>query len=588
MRTHYCGEITSLNIEEDVELCGWVHRRRDHGGVIFVELRDRTGRVQVVVDPENLEQFNKAELVRNEYVLRVKGDVRARPKGTENFDMPTGKVEVYGNDIEILNSSDPLPFQLEDSDTSEPVRLRHRYLDLRTDRMQANLRLRHNLFSHIRKFLELKDFTDIETPILTQSTPEGARDYLVPSRVYPGSFFALPQSPQIFKQLLMVSGLERYYQIARCFRDEDLRADRQPEFTQLDVEMSFVNEEDVMALSEDMVRSVFKSVLDTDLPSPFPRLSYRDAISRYGSDRPDLRIDMELVEISDLMQNVEFKVFSEPANADGSRVVALRVPQASNLTRQQIDEYTSYVSQYGARGLAYIKVNNMDSLPKGLQSPILKFLNNDSINKLIERTGVENGDLIFFGADKETIVNDSMGALRVRLGRDLQRVEEAWKPLWILDFPLMAFDTVTSSWHSEHHPFTAPMDDDVQFLKQSPDLVRARAYDMVLNGSEIGGGSIRIHRSELQKKIFEVLGISDEKAREKFGFLLDALSFGAPPHGGIAFGLDRLASIMCKENSIREVIAFPKTQKSACLMTEAPSAIDKEQLNELGISIQSD
>ncbi len=588
MRTHYCGEITSLNIEEDVELCGWVHRRRDHGGVIFVELRDRTGRVQVVVDPENLEQFNKAESVRNEYVLRVKGDVRARPKGTENFDMPTGKVEVYGNDIEILNSSDPLPFQLEDSDTSEPVRLRHRYLDLRTDRMQANLRLRHNLFSQIRKFLELKDFTDIETPILTQSTPEGARDYLVPSRVYPGSFFALPQSPQIFKQLLMVSGLERYYQIARCFRDEDLRADRQPEFTQLDVEMSFVNEEDVMALSEDMVRSVFKSVLDTDLPSPFPRLSYRDAISRYGSDRPDLRIDMELVEISDLMQNVEFKVFSEPANADGSRVVALRVPQASNLTRQQIDEYTSYVSQYGARGLAYIKVNNMDSLPKGLQSPILKFLNNDSINKLIERTGVENGDLIFFGADKETIVNDSMGALRVRLGQDLQRVEEAWKPLWILDFPLMAFDTVTSSWHSEHHPFTAPMDDDVQFLKQSPDLVRARAYDMVLNGSEIGGGSIRIHRSELQKKIFEVLGISDEKAREKFGFLLDALSFGAPPHGGIAFGLDRLASIMCKENSIREVIAFPKTQKSACLMTEAPSAIDKEQLNELGISIQSD
>ena len=588
MRTHYCGEITSLNIEEDVELCGWVHRRRDHGGVIFVELRDRTGRVQVVVDPENLEQFNKAESVRNEYVLRVKGDVRARPKGTENFDMPTGKVEVYGNDIEILNSSDPLPFQLEDSDTSEPVRLRHRYLDLRTDRMQANLRLRHNLFSQIRKFLELKDFTDIETPILTQSTPEGARDYLVPSRVYPGSFFALPQSPQIFKQLLMVSGLERYYQIARCFRDEDLRADRQPEFTQLDVEMSFVNEEDVMALSEDMVRSVFKSVLDIDLPSPFPRLSYRDAISRYGSDRPDLRIDMELVEISDLMQNVEFKVFSEPANADGSRVVALRVPQASNLTRQQIDEYTSYVSQYGARGLAYIKVNNMDSLPKGLQSPILKFLNNDSINKLIERTGVENGDLIFFGADKETIVNDSMGALRVRLGQDLQRVEEAWKPLWILDFPLMAFDTVTSSWHSEHHPFTAPMDDDVQFLKQSPDLVRARAYDMVLNGSEIGGGSIRIHRSELQKKIFEVLGISDEKAREKFGFLLDALSFGAPPHGGIAFGLDRLASIMCKENSIREVIAFPKTQKSACLMTEAPSAIDKEQLNELGISIQSD
>tara|TARA_B100000686_G_scaffold349344_1_gene442541 strand:+ start:36604 stop:38388 length:1785 start_codon:yes stop_codon:yes gene_type:complete len=588
MRTHYCGELSISNINEDVELCGWVHRRRDHGGVIFVELRDRTGRVQVVVDPENPEQFNKAESLRSEYVLRVRGYVRARPEGTENSEMLTGKIEVYGDDVEILNSSDPLPFQLEDSDTSEPVRLRHRYLDLRTDRMQSNLRLRHHLFSQIRKFLELRDFTDVETPILTQSTPEGARDYLVPSRVYPGSFFALPQSPQIFKQLLMVSGLEKYYQIARCFRDEDLRADRQPEFTQLDIEMSFVNEEDVMALSEEMIRSVFKSVLDTDLPSPFPRLSYQDAISRYGSDRPDLRIDTELVEISDLMRKVEFKVFSEPANADDSRVVALRVPQASDLTRQQIDGYTNYVSQFGARGLAYIKVNNIDSHREGLQSPILKFLDDDAINGLMERTGVKNGDLIFFGADKETIVNDAMGALRVRLGHDLKNVEEKWKPLWIVDFPLMAFDAATSSWHSEHHPFTSPIDADIQFLKQNPGVVRAQAYDMVLNGAEIGGGSIRVHRSELQKQIFEVLGINEEKAREKFGFLLDALKYGAPPHGGIAFGLDRLASIMCRENSIREVIAFPKTQKSACLMTDAPSAIDKEQLNELGISIQSE
>ena len=583
MRTHFCGALSASNIGEDVALCGWVQRRRDHGGVIFIELRDRTGRVQVVMDPDLPEQFRTAESLRNEYVLRVVGRIRMRPEGTENSEMSTGAIEILGQEIEILNSSDPLPFQLEDDDTTEAVRLRYRYLDLRRERMQTNLRMRHQIASSLRSFLEAKDFVELETPILTRSTPEGARDYLVPSRVYPGSVFALPQSPQIFKQLLMVSGFERYYQIARCFRDEDLRADRQPEFTQLDIEASFVNEADVMDLSEEMVRALFDTVLNVSLTDPFPRLAYRDAMSRYGTDRPDLRIPLELIEVSDLMQNVEFKVFSGPARDDGSRVAALRVPDGGQLTRQQIDTYTDYVRQFGAQGLAYIKVNDASLVKEGLQSPIVKFLPDEVISELLRRTGASDGDLLFFGADIATIVNDAMGALRVRLGRDLKKIEAGWKPIWVVDFPLLGRDVETGRWHSEHHPFTAPVDNDTELLTNDPGMVRARAYDLVLNGAEIGGGSIRIHRSELQQQVFEVLGISKEEAINKFGFLLEALRYGAPPHGGIAFGLDRIASIMSGEESIREVIAFPKTQRAACLMTEAPSSIENEQLNELGL-----
>jgi len=539
------------------------------------------------MDPDLPEQFRTAEALRNEYVVLVRGRVRLRPEGTENPGMPTGAIEVLGRDIEILNSSEPLPFQLDDDDTTEAVRLRYRYLDLRRERMQINLRTRHKIVSSLRHFLDSRDFVDLETPMLTRSTPEGARDYLVPSRVYPGSFFALPQSPQIFKQLLMVSGFERYYQIARCFRDEDLRADRQPEFTQLDVEASFVAEEDVMSIAEEMISEVFDKVLGVSLSAPFPRLLYRDALSRYGTDRPDLRIPFELIEISDLMQNVEFKVFSEPANATESRVVALRVPDGGRLTRQQIDGYTDYVSQFGARGLAYIKVKDASSVPKGLQSPILKFLPDEVIFELLRRTRATDGDLLFFGADTAVVVNDAMGALRVRLGHDFKTIEPDWRPVWVVDFPLFGQDVKTGRWNSEHHPFTAPIDEDAMLLTSQPGMVRARAYDMVLNGTEIGGGSIRIHHPELQQEVFEVLGLDQEEARLKFGFLLEALRYGAPPHGGIAFGLDRIASMMSGEASIREVIAFPKTQKAACLMTEAPSLVDNEQLNELGIGIRS-
>ena len=587
MRTHLCGELDRSSIGADVRLCGWVQRRRDHGGVIFVDLRDRTGRVQIVLDPDRPEQFQVAESLRNEYVLSIAGRVRLRPEGTENPDMPTGEVEVLGHEIEVLNPSEPLPFQLEEDDITEAVRLRYRYLDLRSSRMQGNLRLRHRAVSALRSYLEERDFVDLETPILTRSTPEGARDYLVPSRVYQGSFFALPQSPQIFKQLLMVSGFERYYQIARCFRDEDLRADRQPEFTQLDIEASFVNEGEVMDTAEGMVRALFHQVLEVELPNPFVRMSFRETLSRYGTDRPDLRIPFELVEVADLMRGVEFKVFAGPANTAGSRVASLRLPGGSQLTRQQIDGYTDYVRQFGAGGLAYIKVNTAAAGRDGLQSPILKFLPDEVISALVQRTEVSDGDLLFFGADTEPVVNDALGALRVRLGHDLGQVENGWQPLWVVDFPLVERDRESGRWQSTHHPFTAPRDEDVELLEHDPGAVRARAYDMVLNGTEIGGGSIRIHRPELQESVFQTLGIDRDEARHKFGFLLEALRYGAPPHGGIAFGLDRIVSMMAGEDSIREVIAFPKTQKSACLMTEAPSSIESDQLRELGIRTRS-
>ncbi len=587
MRTHLCGELDRSSIDADVHLCGWVQRRRDHGGVIFVDLRDRTGRIQVVLDPDRPEQFRVAESLRNEYVLSIAGRVRLRPEGTENPDMPTGEVEVLGHEIEVLNPSDPLPFQLEEDDITEAVRLRYRYLDLRSERMQGNLRLRHRVVSALRSYLEERDFVDLETPILTRSTPEGARDYLVPSRVYQGSFFALPQSPQIFKQLLMVSGFERYYQIARCFRDEDLRADRQPEFTQLDIEASFVDESEVMQTAEEMVRALFRQVLDVELPDPFTRMSFSDALARYGTDRPDLRIPFELVDVTDLMRDVEFKVFAGPANSAGSRVAALRLPGGSQLTRQQIDGYTDYVRQFGAGGLAYVKVNTAAAGRGGLQSPILKFLPDEAIAALVERTKVSDGDLLFFGADTELVVNDALGALRVRLGHDLGQVVDGWQPLWVVDFPLVERDRESGRWQSAHHPFTAPRDEDVELLEHDPGAVRARAYDMVLNGAEIGGGSIRIHRPELQERVFQMLGIDRSEARRKFGFLLEALRYGAPPHGGIAFGLDRIVSMMAGEDSIREVIAFPKTQKSACLMTEAPSSVENDQLRELGIRARS-
>nr|AIF19331.1 aspartyl-tRNA synthetase (DARS, aspS) [uncultured marine group II/III euryarchaeote KM3_86_F07] len=587
MRTHLCGELDRSSIGADVHLCGWVQRRRDHGGVIFVDLRDRTGRVQVVLDPDRREQFQVAESLRNEYVLSIAGRVRLRPEGTENPDMPTGEVEVLGHEIEVLNPSDPLPFQLGEDDITEPVRLRYRYLDLRSERMQGNLRLRHRIVSALRSYLEARDFVDLETPILTRSTPEGARDYLVPSRVYQGCFFALPQSPQIFKQLLMISGFERYYQIARCFRDEDLRADRQPEFTQLDIEASFVDEGEVMDMTEGMVRALFHQVLDVELPDPFTRMSFSEVLTRYGTDRPDLRIPFELVEVADLMREAEFKVFAGPANTAGSRVAALRLPGGSQLTRQQIDGYTDYVRQFGAGGLAYIKVNTVATGRDGLQSPILKFLPDEVIAALVQRTEVNDGDLLFFGADTETVVNDALGALRVRLGHDLGQVEDSWQPLWVVDFPLVERDRESGRWQSAHHPFTAPRDEDVNLLEHEPGAVRARAYDMVLNGTEIGGGSIRIHRPELQERVFQTLGIERDEVRRKFGFLLEALRYGAPPHGGIALGLDRIVSMMAGEDSIREVIAFPKTQKSACLMTEAPSSIENDQLRELGIRVHS-
>jgi aspartyl-tRNA synthetase len=585
MRTHYCGHVNEAHIGQEVELAGWMHRRRDHGGVIFIDLRDREGLVQVVFDPDRPEVFAVAEKVRGEYVLRVKGTVRPRPDGTVNPRLASGKIEVLASEIEVLNASETPPFH-HDEPASEEVRLRYRYLDLRREEMTRNLRLRHSVTRAIRGYLDGEGFVDIETPMLTKATPEGARDYLVPSRTQPGRFFSLPQSPQLFKQLLMMAGMDRYYQIVRCFRDEDLRADRQPEFTQLDVEMAFADEELVMGTMEAMVRHVFKTVLDIDLPDPFPRMPYIEAIARFGSDRPDLRVPLELTEVSDLMGGVEFKVFAGPAADPDGRVAALRLPDGAKLSRKQIDDYADFVGRYGARGLAYIKVNDVDKGTEGLQSPILKFLPDHVVEAILERCGAVNGDLIFFGADKAQVVNDALGALRVKLGEDNGLMKEGWHPVWVVEFPMFEYDQQEKRWVSLHHPFTAPLVDDPSVLAAEPGRTRSRAYDMVLNGSEIGGGSIRIHRTEMQSTVFHLLGISDEEAEEKFGFLLQALKFGCPPHGGIAFGLDRLVMLMAGASSIREVIAFPKTQTATCLLTDAPSTVDERQLRELHIRLR--
>jgi aspartyl-tRNA synthetase len=586
MRSHYCGAVNESLIGSTVTLCGWAHRRRDHGGVIFVDLRDCEGLVQVVFDPDHKEAFAVAEGVRNEFVLRVEGSVRRRPAGTENPHLATGMVEVAAGRVEILNRAEALPFQLDEAEVSEPVRLKYRYLDLRRDAMQKNLRLRAKIVQTLRHFLEERGFLEIETPVLTKSTPEGARDYLVPSRTQPGHFFALPQSPQLFKQILMMGGFERYYQFARCFRDEDLRADRQPEFTQLDIETSFLDEAGVTSLMEEMVRQLFKTVLDVELPDPFPRLPYAEAMRRYASDKPDLRNPLELVDVADLVKSAEFKVFAGPANSPNGRVAALRVPKGGELTRSQIDEYTAFVGQYGAKGLAYVKVNDTARGRDGLQSPILKFLPDEAVGGILARTGAQNGDLIFFGADTAKVVNDALGALRLKLGEDLRLVEGAWKPMWVVDFPMFEYDPEARRWVALHHPFTAPKSEDEGLVDKDPANVKARAYDMVLNGSEIGGGSIRIHRTEMQSRVFATLGIDEQEARAKFGFLLDALKLGAPPHGGIAFGIDRICALMAGVESIRDVIAFPKTQKATCPLTDAPSTVADEQLRELHIRVR--
>ncbi len=590
MRTHYCGELNSGHVGQTVILCGWAHRRRDHGGVIFIDLRDRDGLVQVVLDPDRAEVFKRAEQARSEYVLKVEGRVRPRPQGTINPDLPTGEIEVLGLGLEILNASETPPIQLDAhvADASEEVRLRYRYLDLRRPEMQERLRTRSRVTRVLRGYLDDQGFLDIETPILTKSTPEGARDYLVPSRTHPGEFFALPQSPQLFKQLLMMSGMDRYYQVARCFRDEDLRADRQPEFTQLDIEVSFMTEDALMNLMEEMIRRVFNEVLDTELPNPFPRLPYAEAMSRFGSDKPDLRVPLELIDLGDLMAGVDFKVFAGPAQDPAGRVVALRLPKGGELTRKEIDEYTKFVGIYGAKGLAYIKVNDWSAKGReGLQSPIVKNLTDAAIDGIMARTGAQDGDLIFFGADKAAVVNESMGALRVRLGHDRGLLEGQWRPLWVVDFPMFEHDAANQRWAALHHPFTAPKEEQLDLLETDPGACLSRAYDMVLNGSEIGGGSIRIHRDTVQRQVFKLLNISETQAEDRFGFLLKALRFGAPPHGGIAFGLDRLVMLMTGAASIRDVMAFPKTQTAACLLTSAPSPVDEAQLKELGLRLRA-
>ena len=585
MRTHYCGELNSSHIDQEIELCGWVHRRRDHGGVIFLDLRDRTGLAQIVFDPDRAEPFSIADLIRNEFVIKITGKVRNRPEGTINTDLTTGEIEVLGYSIEVLNKSKTPPIQIDDEHVHDDIKLRYRYIDLRRPLMQKNLQLRSRVVKELRTFLDKKGFLDIETPMLTKATPEGARDYLVPSRTQPGSFFALPQSPQLFKQLLMIAGMDRYYQIVRCFRDEDLRADRQPEFTQLDIETSFLNEDDITNIMEEMIGSLFKNILDIKLPSPFPRLSYQEAMSRFGSDRPDIRNPLELVDVGDLMKKVDFKVFSEPANMAGGRVAALNIPNGSSLTRKEIDDYTSYVGQFGAKGLAYIKVNDNMSGREGLQSPILKFLPDDVIKSIIERTKTKNGDLIFFGADRTKIVNDALGSLRNKLGQDLNLLEGKWAPVWVTDFPMFEYNEDEKRWESLHHPFTSPNTDDIEAVKKDPGATISRAYDLVVNGIELGGGSIRIHDAEMQKAVLDLLDIGEKEAQEKFGFLLDALSFGCPPHGGIAFGLDRTVMLMADCESIRDVIAFPKTQTASCLLTAAPASASSKQLRELGIKL---
>ncbi|MCB1791401.1 MAG: aspartate--tRNA ligase [Gammaproteobacteria bacterium] len=586
MRSHYCGEVNTAHIDQTVEFCGWVNRRRDHGGVIFIDLRDRSGLVQVVYDPDLPESFATAEQVRNEFVVRVKGLVRARPEGTTNAELSTGAIEVLGKELEILNRADTPPFQLDEDEMSEELRLRYRYVDLRRPVMQQRIMLRALTTRTLRRYLDDHGFLDIETPMLTKATPEGARDYLVPSRVHAGKFFALPQSPQLFKQLLMMSGMDRYYQIVRCFRDEDLRADRQPEFTQLDLEMSFMDEDEIMTLMEGMIRELFDTALGVQLPDPFPRMTWDEAMRRFGSDRPDLRCPLELIDVADLMDDVEFKVFAGPAKDPQGRVVALRLPNGSELSRKDIDDYTKFVGIYGAKGLAYIKVNDLAQGRDGLQSPILKFLPDSAVDGIVQRTGAQNGDLIFFGADKATIVNEAIGALRVKLGHDLGLMADEWKPLWVVDFPMFEWDAGESRWQALHHPFTAPKAEHVGRLDSAPGEALSRAYDMVLNGTEVGGGSIRIHREDVQQKVFHLLGIGEEEAQEKFGFLLTALKYGCPPHGGLAFGLDRLVMLMSGASSIRDVMAFPKTQSAACPLTQAPSEVSQGQLRELHLRVR--
>ncbi len=584
MRSHYCGELNEQHVGQEVVLCGWAHRRRDHGGVIFIDLRDREGIAQIVIDPDTVEAFATAEGVRNEFVLKLTGIVRPRPEGTTNDVMGTGRIEVLGKQLEVLNAAKTPPFQLDEhAEVGEDIRLRYRYIDLRRPEMADRLRFRSKVSNSIRNFLDDNGFLDIETPLLTKATPEGARDYLVPSRTHQGRFFALPQSPQLFKQILMAAGMDRYYQIAKCFRDEDLRADRQPEFTQIDIETSFMNEEQIMGMSEAMIREVFKKHLDVDL-GDFPRMTFEEAMRRYGSDKPDLRIDMELIDIADLMQEVDFKVFNGPANDPASRVVALRVPEGARLSRKEIDEYTKYVSIYGAKGLAWIKVNDLDAGVEGLQSPILKFMPEQVIKDVLARIGAQTGDLVFFGADKTKIVNESIGALRIKVGIDMNMLKKEWAPLWVIDFPMFEHDS-EGNLTPLHHPFTAPSCS-VEDLKKDPANALSRAYDMVLNGTELGGGSIRINKPSMQQSVFEILGIEEEEAAEKFGFLLDALAYGCPPHGGLAFGLDRLIMLMTDANSIREVIAFPKTQSAACPLTDAPGLVSTKQLRELNIQIR--
>jgi aspartyl-tRNA synthetase len=586
MRTHYCGRVDESLIGQVVTVAGWAHRRRDHGGVIFVDLRDREGLLQIVFDPDRADMFASAERVRNEFVLKVTGVVRARPPGTANANLKSGQIEVLCQDLEILNRSEPLPFQLDET-VSEEVRLRFRYLDLRREEMRERLLLRHRITRAMRQYLDDAGFVDIETPMLSKATPEGARDYLVPSRTHAGKFFALPQSPQIYKQLLMISGFDRYYQIVRCFRDEDLRADRQPEFTQLDIETSFLDQAEIQQLMEGLVHQLFRAVLGVELPSPMPRISYAEAMRRYGSDKPDLRVPLELVDVADLVKGCDFKVFAGPAADPQGRVTALCVAQGGKLTRKEIDDYTAYVARYGAKGLAYVKVNELAKGREGLQSPILKFLSDAAINGIMQRVAAKDGDLIFFGADTAKVVSDALGALRLKVGQDLKMVAPGWRPLWVENFPMFEWDADAKRWQAMHHPFTSPANLDYAALAASPGEAIAKAYDMVLNGSEIGGGSVRIHNQELQSVVFDLLGISAEEARVKFGFLLDALKYGAPPHGGIAFGLDRLAMLMAGADSIRDVIAFPKTQTAADLLMDAPTEVSEAQLRELHIRVRT-
>ncbi len=587
MRSHYCGRVNAALLDQTVTLCGWAHRRRDHGGVIFIDLRDREGLVQVVCDPDRAESFANAERVRSEFCLKVVGRVRLRPAGTNNPNMASGEIEVLAHELEILNPSAPIPFQIEDSNLSETVRLTHRVIDLRREYMQKNLMLRYRVSMAVRRLLDAQGFIDIETPMLTKSTPEGARDYLVPSRVHAGEFFALPQSPQLFKQLLMVAGFDRYYQITKCFRDEDLRADRQPEFTQIDCETSFLGEVEIRAIFEDLVRKVFQETLDVSLPATFPVMSHAEAMRLYGSDKPDLRVPLKFTELTDVMKGVDFKVFSGPANAADGRVAGLLMPRGGELTRGEIDAYTEFVGIYGAKGLAWIKFNEVAKGRDGMQSPIVKNLSDAALQAIVERSGAKDGDLMFFGAGKAKVVNDALGALRVKAGHEKGHAVPGWQPLWVVDFPMFEYDEGEKRWVALHHPFTAPKDGHEAFIDTDPARAIAKAYDMVLNGWEIGGGSVRIHREEVQSKVFRALAIGAEEAQQKFGFLLDALRYGAPPHGGIAFGLDRIVTLMTGAESIRDVIAFPKTQRAQCLLTQAPSPVDEKQLRELHIRLRT-